>query len=810
MPTLSFLKRAVAAVAGLLFPSALLVGQTLYVSPSGRDRWPGTERRPVATLARAQQLARAYPADQSVDIVLEDGVYYLPATLELTAADSRTYPARLTFRARHEGRAVVSGGQRLELTWREGADGIWRAPVPEGTVVDQLYVDGRRQRMARFPNAVPEGGAPVFDTWRLTPRPDYDPALDPLAPERRRRWKDPRGAYLHAMHASLWGDMHWRVTGTADGGDSLLLEGGWQNNRPAPMHPVFRMVENVAEELDAPGEWYCDGRELAFMPPEGVDLGCARIEVVRLRELVVYSGSAAAPVAGIDWQGVVFRHASRTFMENKEPLLRSDWTISRTGAVRFRGATDCALRDCEFDQVGGNAVFVDGFNRRLRVERCYIHHAGANGVAFVGDPATVRSPLFRYGPQDYARLDTLAGPAGPDYPMDCTVDDCLITLTGRDEKQTAGVQISMSRRITVSHCSIYDVPRAGINVSEGTFGGHLVEHCDVFNTVLETSDHGSFNSWGRDRFWTPDVATLSRQVRARPAMTRWDMVEPNVLRHNRWRCDHGWDVDLDDGSSHYRIYDNVLLAGGLKMREGYDRIATNNIILQSSLHPHVWPRQNGDVFAHNIVSGPYQPALMQADIAPDGHWGRLLDYNLFYADSAAMTRYRANGADLHSRTGAPLFLDPARGDYRVAPGSPALAVGFRNFCTESFGVRCPRLRRLAKTPLLPALGQPHDASAATSARRTEWLGARLKEVRGSELSAFGAAFDQAGLVVESVDPGTPTHRAGLRTGDLILRVDGVRTDCVRALTDHLAATRARTRRVDLLRNQEPLTLDMKE
>ena len=157
-----------------------------------------------------------------------------------------------------------------------------------------------------------------------------------------------------------------------------------------------------------------------------------------------------------------------------------------------------------------------------------------------------------------------------------------------------------------------------------------------------------------------------------------------------------------------------------------------------------------------------------------------------------------------------LFLDPARGDYRVAPGSPALAVGFRNFCTESFGVRCPRLRRLAKTPLLPALGQPHDASAATSARRTEWLGARLKEVRGSELSAFGAAFDQAGLVVESVDPGTPTHRAGLRTGDLILRVDGVRTDCVRALTDHLAATRARTRRVDLLRNQEPLTLDMKE
>lgn len=78
-------------------------------------------------------------------------------------------------------------------------------------------------------------------------------------------------------------------------------------------------------------------------------------------------------------------------------------------------------------------------------------------------------------------------------------------MTGSDEKQTSPVHISMSHKITVRHCSIYDVPRAGINISEGTFGGHLIEHCDVFNTVLETGDHGSFNSWGRDRYWTPEI-----------------------------------------------------------------------------------------------------------------------------------------------------------------------------------------------------------------------------------------------------------------------------------------------------------------
>jgi len=42
------------------------------------------------------------------------------------------------------------------------------------------------------------------------------------------------------------------------------------------------------------------------------------------------------------------------------------------------------------------------------------------------------------------------------------VDDCLIHETGRVEKQTAPVEIDLAQSITIRHCSIYDVPRAGI------------------------------------------------------------------------------------------------------------------------------------------------------------------------------------------------------------------------------------------------------------------------------------------------------------------------------------------------------------
>jgi hypothetical protein len=84
----------------------------------------------------------------------------------------------------------------------------------------------------------------------------------------------------------------------------------------------------------------------------------------------------------------------------------------------------------------------------------------------------VRNPLFEYAErQSFHGIESTPGPKSNNYPADCIVEDTLIHETGRVEKQTAGVQISMSEGITVRHCSIYDVPRAGININEGTFGG---------------------------------------------------------------------------------------------------------------------------------------------------------------------------------------------------------------------------------------------------------------------------------------------------------------------------------------------------
>ncbi|MHB8897901.1 MAG: PDZ domain-containing protein [Thermoguttaceae bacterium] len=761
-----------AACVPLALPAA-----EIYVSPDGVDANPGTRERPLATIAAARDAVRSL-AGEPVTVWLGGGTYYLEEPLVFKAADSRGPGTAVRYAAEPGKTPVLSGGCRLELEWKPAGERVFQAAVPEGLGLDQLFVDGTRQPMARWPNF--DAGSQYFQGF----------SAECTSAQRVARWADPAGGFLHAMHRNLWGDMHWTITGkTADGG--LEMVGGWQNNRQMGAHATYRFVENVREELDAPGEWYLDrGRSiLYFCPPEGVNLRAAKIEAVRLRHLVEFRGSREEPVRHIGLEGLTFTHAARTFMENREPLLRSDWTTYRGGAIVFEGAEDCALGDCWIDQVGGNGIFVSGYNRGIRITGCRIAGAGASGVSFVGDPAALRSPLMEYGQtQTLEAMDKTPGPRTADYPAECLVDDCLISSNGRVEKQTAGVNVCMAESITVRHTSIYDCPRAGINICDGAFGGHVIEYCDVFDTVKETGDHGSFNSWGRDRFWNPDRGQTARWVAIHPDMPKWDCGKANVLRNNRWRCDHGWDIDLDDGSSHYEITNNLCLAGGLKLREGYFRDVSNNVLVDYTFCPHVWYPDCHSSFRHNIVwQDGYAPAGMETT-----DQGASIDENLVHRPGSSphpAEGLMKFGGDRHSVVADAMFVDAVAGDYRVREGSPALALGFKNFAMDRFGVQKPQLKALAKTSPLPGTLEAARIESGGWGRRygtpqtAQWLGATVKGIADDgEMSALGLG-DRLGVVVAAVAPGSRAEQAGLKQNDVIRGVGG---RAVRDLKDFAA------------------------
>jgi hypothetical protein len=736
---LRFRRLAMAALAFAVLLAGNAVATIVRVSP--RD-----------DLHRALSRARAlhdHNPTQAITLEFTAGTYRLAAPLILTARDSGSEGAPLELRAAPGAKVIFSGGRSLRgLKWLAWRDGIWRSRV-DGPPFDRLWLDGKLLVRARYPNHDPAKS------------PFGGVAADATSPGRVRRWSNPEGGVIHALSSDRWGSIQIPIEGKGTDG-SLRLGAASGINRTVIPSNSDRFVENILEELDAADEWYLDqkSRWLYFKPAQGPSPARAGFVAGRLETLIELRGSRSARIHDVTVSGLELRETEPTFFKTTEPLLRSDWMFYRSGAIFSENAQRFVISNNRFEELGGNAIVVSGYNRNIAIRGNEIHDIGASGIAFVGRPGAVRSALFEYQQsQPTAEIDRAQGPQSDAYPADSLAEDNLIYAIGAIEKQSAGIEISMASRITVLHNSIYHVPRAGINIGDGTWGGHVIADNDVFDTVLETGDHGSFNSWGRDRYWSADREEMNRRVAADPALVVLDAIAPTVIRHNRMRCDHGWDIDLDDGSSNYLIEDNLLLAGGIKLREGFNRIVRNNVLVDNSLHPHVWFANSADVFEHNIVMTGYQPILMN-------EWGKSIDFNLF-PTATALEHAQARGTDAHSTAGFARFIDPREGNFAVAADSPALSIGFHNFSMDDFGVVSPMLKARAQRPMMPEAFVDKDSGLEAP---RELLGMTIKSIETlGEQSATGLPSAQ-GVLVLAVAQDSPADRAGLRSGDVILRI----------------------------------------
>ncbi|RQW02528.1 peptide-binding protein [candidate division KSB1 bacterium] len=772
----------IAIALAFLCPVGLLAQTNIYVSPKGNDTNEGSEGKPFATIKEAVTQARELPGEVTINLM--EGTYYLDQPVVFTADDSRKEDETLTIKNFDNKKVIVSGSVVLDLKWKTYKYGIWQAKVKQNLIFDQLFVNGQLQNMARYPNYNPS--AKYFNGT----------AEDAISNERAAYWSSPAGGYVHAIHPNEWGDIHYVITGKDDKGE-LTLEGGWQNNRRMGTHQKYRFVENIFEELDTVNEWFYDKKTkiLYYYPPKGMDIKTAKFETAQIAHLIEFEGTETKPVKNISIEGVTLTQTLRTFMENKEPLLRSDWTIYRGGAVFFDGAVNCYLKNCTLSNLGGNAVFFNNFNRDCEVSGCLISETGASAFCFVGDPNAVRSPSFEYYQfVPLEKIDRTPGPKTNNYPAACKVYDNLMFDLGQVEKQSAGVELSMCQSITVRHNTIYDVPRAGINVSEGTWGGHVIEFNDVFNTVRESGDHGSFNSWGRDRYWHPDKKVMDSIVENNYDLALADVVKPITIQNNRMRCDHGWDIDLDDGSGNYIIRNNLCLNGGIKLREGVNRVVENNIMINNTFHPHVWFKNSNDVFRRNIVSTGYMPVNIEV-------WGKETDYNVF-PDSVSLKAARDRGTDKHSVCGGLDFVNPQAGDFRLKDGSAALSVGFKNFEMDSFGVVSPRLKTMAKKVPLPTIVVPGKENEIEV---IDFMGAKVKDLATlGERSATGMDAIRGLLVLEVA---TGSVAAGfLQANDVILGLNDQPVNKIRDLLEARMSVIGANTEMVIFRNQKELKI----
>lgn len=693
------------------------------VSPTGNDGNPGTLEKPFATLEAAKQAVRAVPVEERTEpihVYLRGGTYYLDKTFVLEAEDSGSEGCPISYEAYEDEEVTVSGGVRIACSWEPYRDGIMRTPVthechPHGIDFSQLFVDGRRQIRARYPNY--DANSPLLYGGGYTDtiaslngsRDEVGFTFDP-AKFTRKVWQRPEDGIVHISHN--WGNLQYRVKDVRESEHAVILgDGGFQINFVGPSgelgmpDPGRRSdwifanrriyIENIFEELDAPGEWYLSREDnmLYYYPAAGIDLEKAAIEVPVLEKVIEFRGTQQKPVRHVVLAGVRIAHTASTYLGLYEAPSLGDWTIHRGGAMMFNGTENCAFRDCFFDAVGGNAIFVNDYNDHAEVSRCKITEAGDSAVAVVG------SRHLTYG-------------SNRAFPLGTLVEDCLIHDCGVYGKQIAGVFCANTMRATVRHNLMYNLPRAGVCLNDCWGGGHLIEHNEIFDTVRETRDHGPFNSWGREGYWCEAQShQFGGLTHPHPIIMR-HVPEQTIIRNNFF---HGIDgyvmgdyrqaVDMDDGTSNFHVYNNLCKDMAISIREGDYRVVENNIIIDPivPMGCHVLGDANHDIVRHNIIVT--RSDIYHLNDAPPTQPWLSIDNNLFFNSQApwgyvpqitvrqrgksvkklTLSEWQELGYDSGSEYGDPLFADAGSGDYRVRGDSPAIKLGFANFEMD-FGI----------------------------------------------------------------------------------------------------------------------------
>ena len=737
-----------------------------FVATNGNDANAGTIASPFLTLKQAQAKVRAVlpTATGPVNVWVRGGTYYLGQPLAFVPQDSGSPTVPVTYSACSNEIVILSGAIKLTPQWTaySGNANIKVASIGTNLDIDSLFVNGTQEVLARYPNY-------TTNTAILS---GY--ATDCLSSNRAARWANPATGLVRGLQGNQWGGNSFKITGKDSGGSPVLQWAG-DNNRGSTLHATYRMVENLFEELDTTNEWFYNktNGNLYFWPPSGLNLATATVEAATLSELVGFRGAATNnTVSHICFSNFILTETHRSMFNTPyEGLMRSDWAVAREGTIYMSNAESIAVLNSVFTNLGGNGIFMSAYNRSNLVNNNDFVNVGATCVQVVGLVSAARYPST-WSNAHTDILDTVAGPLTRDYPMNIMVSSNYMYNIGLFEKQPAGVNIFVADSITVSHNTIHTSPRAGINVNGGCFGGHVIEFNDVWDCVRETGDHGPFNAWGRDRFWTyPDgvggAGTSGTQKRPYAFLDCW---KPTIIRNNRFQYStvQTWGIDLDDGSSNYQIYNNLCLNTGFKLRDGFGRHAYNNIIINQCGNLQVWYDTCQDQVDHNIVVNSSPWALADLTSANLSAKQATIDTNFFWncgsAISLPFTGWTNAGYDVHSLTADPQFSNQATNDYTVN-NAEILSAGFVNIPMNQFGTPKPG------TPTPPPINMVIASSAPADPEPL--MGATITSIYSPVVTGLTGLPDTNGVYFPTVPGGSYAASQGFKANDVIRQINGM-------------------------------------
>ena len=658
--------------------------QDFYVSPKGDDRWSGTRATPakdggdgpfarIPTALRAARRFRRQHPDTPVRISLRGGTYALKKPLQLDHRDSGLGPDKtrgnarvgierpLVIAAYRDEQPLISGGVEISGFAEERRDGrrVWVAKLPAVARGElsfrQLFVNDERRYRPRLPR---EGfftvgdlaPGPEADSWKKGYNDRFHFAAGDLT-----NWRNLQDVELVMLQVWIESRL-WIDTVDEDAGlvtCDRFTTSGLQANSSA------YFVENVAEALTEPGEWYLDrpSGTLTYLPKPGETLRNTRFVAPVLSELLVVQGEPAKDryPEYIRFENIRFSHTEWSY---EAPLSGCEQAARMVpAAVRLIDAQRVSFHGCQFSHLGTYGVELLESSRDNNIVACRFEDLGGGGVkAWHGSQRT-------------------------------TVSDCEIGGCGRVFISSVGILIGNSGANRILHNHVHDVRYTGISL--GWHWGY--EACGNQGNIVE---HNHIHDIGAG--YLSDMGGIYVLGPQQGSRLRF-----NHIHDVKSRTYGGWGIYPDEGCSDLLVECNLVHdcnRAGFHQHYGRHNVVRNNIFAfggDGQLQLSCVEQHLSVAFTHNIVLFDSGVLLNPPGGGRTEDAGLLSDFNLFHDlrgkrldfGGLSLGAWRKLGRDRHSVVADPLFENARRRKFGLRPKSPALAIGFVPFDLSDVGPR---------------------------------------------------------------------------------------------------------------------------
>jgi len=352
----------------------------IFVDAAATTGGDGSSTKPFQTITEA--LAAVGPGEGP--IIVKDGIY----REEVKIGKGGTPEAPLIIKAAPGAKPVISGFEPL-TGWKDEGNGLFSLETSQR--VGDLFVDARRQRLARFPDA-DQPWIRISGDDKEAGRLELEAIPDVPEPDRGNVYAL---IYSHAIN----GELTYPVTGFDTGAKAITASSG---SRPfLPKAGDALVFLNAASFVNTPGEWSCQpsgsGWKVLFRPERADDLAHTQ---TRSRSQVLRIGGEAASHVTIEGMEITGGAAYGIYASGATGVRINQCLIYGNGSTGTVSGMGLRIDQCRDFTLEGCVVFANHLNgvgitqgENIVVRGCEITANDGDGIVFAGRNNAPDEPL---------------------------------------------------------------------------------------------------------------------------------------------------------------------------------------------------------------------------------------------------------------------------------------------------------------------------------------------------------------------------------------------------------------------------------